>query len=172
MRKNNKKKSLQIISISFLLILPVLSGAPNCSGSSYCQECENDATSCSSCYTWGTGDILKDKIWASSTSEACTALLPLVWKVTNCKINILASADVLNASIKSVSPTNHPRCYQCDDFKYLNWTHNGTVEKCTNSRTVLYYKGDETFECIEIKNCGQTICASGETIGYQYCGWC
>jgi len=164
--KNSLPKMKTFITIVVLLAIAqvALSAAAACPAASFCQSCAGGATACSSCYTLGVGTN-KDKVWATSTSTSCTGALPAIWKVTNCFINNISSATVINAASTTLGTNYQSRCGFCDGQKFFNKVDNGTAQSCSDTAP----SGMTT--CVEIANCWQTVCNSAATV-LTYCAAC
>lgn len=144
--------------LNIVLILSLINyihpSAPACPASSYCQICAEGATTCSSCYNWGTGSVVLDKTWSgTSGSMGCTSTLSTSYKVTNCKMNYDIGASI-SGNGGTVAATSHPRCLECDGFSFLVYTTTSATETCEDS----YLEAWNMSTCLEIANCEQTGC--------------
>jgi len=149
--QTQKMKVYQLV-IVLLAIKAIQTGKPL--AASYCMGNNNDATTCSACFNWGTGTIGARKLATNACATTVTA-------ITDCKY--------YNGKITSTRTVYD--CMMCNSKKWLNITDHNTPASI--AITCVDTAIDTTNCASEVANCDQSICLKPKTgTTSTYCAQC
>merc|ERR1712151_836987 len=149
------KMKLYTLLLAFCAIQYVFTAQGTPAAASYCMGNTDNATTCSSCFNWGSGTIGARQLATGSCANAVAN------KVTDCKY--------YNGNITSTKTTGDRM--MCNGKKWLNLTDSSTpasiVVACSDTAI-------DTTKCAsEVANCSQSVCFKPKTgTNSVLCGQC